>query len=91
MLTALGLVHKFMYALLSVLRLGDFLEMETASFASPDYCSAVLIRELLPVVKFTDLEKDLDEPERCTVCLCEFGGEDEIRRLRNCQHIFHPS
>ncbi|KAG6384705.1 hypothetical protein SASPL_153522 [Salvia splendens] len=54
-----------MYALLSVLRLGDFLEPETASFASPDYCRAVLIRELLPVVKFADLEKDLDEPERC--------------------------
>ncbi|KAG6399579.1 hypothetical protein SASPL_141060 [Salvia splendens] len=79
MLTALGLVQKFMYALLSVLRLGDFLEPETASFASPDYCRAVLIRELLPVVKFADLEKDLDEPERCAVCLCKFGGEDEIR------------
>ena len=87
----LGFVQKFVCALLSFLRLGNFLEPETASYAPPDYSSAALIRELLPVVKFADLEQDLDSPESCAVCLYEFGGEDQIRRLRNCRHIFHRS
>ncbi|XP_047943989.1 brassinosteroid-responsive RING protein 1-like [Salvia hispanica] len=89
MLMVLGFVQKFVCALLSFLRLGNFLEPETA----PDYSSAALIRELLPVVKFADLEQDLDAPasESCAVCLYEFGGEDQIRRLRNCRHIFHRS
>ncbi|XVF52945.1 hypothetical protein PTKIN_Ptkin05aG0058500 [Pterospermum kingtungense] len=48
--------------------------------------SALLIRELLPVVKFSDL---VDPPESCAVCLYDFEGDDEIRRLTNCRHIFH--
>ena len=40
--------------------------------------SALLIRESLPVVKFSEL---VDPPESCAVCLYEFEGEDEIRRL----------
>ncbi|KAH6761049.1 brassinosteroid-responsive RING-H2 [Perilla frutescens var. hirtella] len=98
LLTVLGFVRKFVYALLSLLGLGDFLEPETASYSSrdesgsePRSVSAALIRELLPVVKFSDLEEDLDPPENCAVCLYEFGGEDEIRRLTNCRHIFHRS
>ena len=27
--------------------------------------------------------------ENCVVYLYEFDGEDEIRWLRNCKHIFH--
>ncbi|OMO58608.1 Zinc finger, RING-type [Corchorus olitorius] len=50
--------------------------------------SALLIRELLPVVKFSDL---VDPPESCAVCLYDFEVEDEIRRLTNCRHIFHRS
>lgn len=98
LLTVLGFVRKFVYGLLSLLGLGDFLEPETASYASREESgpelrsvSAALIRELLPVVKFSDLEEDLDPPESCAVCLYEFGGEDEIRRLTNCRHIFHRS
>lgn len=98
LLTVLGFVRKFVYTLLSLLGLGDFLEPETASYASREESgpelrsvSAALIRELLPVVKFSDLEEDLDPPESCAVCLYEFGGEDEIRRLTNCRHIFHRS
>ncbi|XP_047967653.1 brassinosteroid-responsive RING protein 1-like [Salvia hispanica] len=99
LLTALGFLRKFVYALLSVLGLGDFLEPETASYpsgeeaggAEPRSVSAALIRELLPVVRFADLEEDLDPPESCAVCLYEFGGEDEIRQLANCRHIFHRS
>ncbi|XVF10561.1 hypothetical protein REPUB_Repub07fG0193000 [Reevesia pubescens] len=50
--------------------------------------SALLIRELLPVVKFSDL---VDPPDSCAVCLYDFERENEIRRLTNCRHIFHRS
>ncbi|CAL1400981.1 unnamed protein product [Linum trigynum] len=48
--------------------------------------SAVLIREILPVVRFGDL---VDPPESCAVCLYDFEAEDEIRGLANCRHVFH--
>ncbi|KAL2342732.1 hypothetical protein Fmac_004017 [Flemingia macrophylla] len=41
---------------------------------------------LLPVVRFRELA---EPPETCAVCLSEFEENDEIRRLPNCQHIFH--
>lgn len=95
-LTFLGLVRKLVFSLLSFVGLGEFLEPEmsypirasesgTAELRS---VSAALIRELLPVVKFSDL---IDPPESCAVCLYEFDEEDEIRRLTNCRHIFHRS
>ncbi|CAL5411099.1 unnamed protein product [Camellia sinensis] len=37
---------------------------------------------------FSDL---VDPPESCAVCLYDFDGGDEIRRLTNCCHIFHRS
>ncbi|KAL8064149.1 hypothetical protein ABFX02_01G072400 [Erythranthe guttata] len=99
LLTFLGFVRKFVCGVFSVLGLGDFLEQETASYASrdesgfeqPRSVSAALIRELLPVVKFSDLAEEDNPPENCAVCLYEFDGEDEIRRLANCRHIFHRS
>ena len=47
---------------------------------------AVLTRELSPVVKYSDL---VDPPESCVVCLYDFSGGEEIRRLINCRHVFH--
>ncbi|KAM1343575.1 hypothetical protein ACFX2F_007762 [Malus domestica] len=47
---------------------------------------AVLIWEILPLAKFSDL---MDPPESCIVCLYEFEGEDKIRRLTNCRYVFH--
>jgi RING-H2 zinc finger protein RHA1 len=47
-----------------------------------------LIKEILPVVKFSELELAV---ESCAVCLSEFKAEDEIQRLTNCRHIFHRS
>lgn len=44
------------------------------------------------MMKFQDLVAGAgagDPPESCAVCLYEFEGEDEIRWLRNCRHIFH--
>lgn len=46
----------------------------------------VLTRELLPIVKYSEL---VDPPESCAVCLYEFSDSEEIRRLTNCRHIFH--
>ncbi|KAF3448596.1 hypothetical protein FNV43_RR09309 [Rhamnella rubrinervis] len=75
--------------------LQDFVEPDNASWAGADQptripefqsMSALLIREILPVVKFSEL---VDPPESCAVCLYEFEGQDEIRRLTNCRHIFH--
>ncbi|XVF80107.1 hypothetical protein PTKIN_Ptkin15bG0043900 [Pterospermum kingtungense] len=51
--------------------------------------SALLIREILPVIKFEELMVVRDPPERCAVCLYEFEGGEEIRWLRNCKHVFH--
>ncbi|GFP79722.1 E3 ubiquitin-protein ligase rha1b, partial [Phtheirospermum japonicum] len=97
-LTFLGFIRKSVYALLSFLGVGDFLEPETASYPSRSESdselrsvSAALIRELLPVVKFSELAEEMDTPDNCAVCLYEFGSEDEIRRLTNYRHIFHRS
>ncbi|CAA2994209.1 E3 ubiquitin-protein ligase RHA1B-like [Olea europaea var. sylvestris] len=96
LLTIMGLIQKSIGAVFSLLGLGDFLEPEMAyptwtnSEPEPRSVSAVLIRKLLPVVKFSDL-LELDPPENCAVCLYEFNGDDEIRRLTNCRHIFHRS
>ncbi|KAJ6714434.1 RING ZINC FINGER PROTEIN-RELATED [Salix viminalis] len=49
--------------------------------------SALLIREILPVVKFSELVDP--SADSCVVCLYEFEEVDEIRRLANCRHIFH--
>ncbi|CAL0331993.1 unnamed protein product [Lupinus luteus] len=49
--------------------------------------SALLIQEILPVVKFSDMEEPA--AETCAVCLYEFEPDEEIRRLTNCCHIFH--
>ncbi|KAH6769019.1 brassinosteroid-responsive RING-H2 [Perilla frutescens var. frutescens] len=99
LLTILGFIRKFTYAFLSILGLAEFLEPGTASYgplrsdsaAEPRSVSAVLIRELLPVVKFSDLSEGKDLPENCAVCLHDFVADDEIRRLTNCRHIFHRS
>ncbi|XWS61744.1 hypothetical protein CRYUN_Cryun07bG0151900 [Craigia yunnanensis] len=103
-LSLLGYLLKFISTLFFYLGLPDFLEPDipwretagtnafTSASSSPTPhripVSALLIRELLPVVRFSDL---VDPPESCAVCLYDFEGQDEIRRLTNCQHIFHRS
>ncbi|KAK7274366.1 hypothetical protein RIF29_15451 [Crotalaria pallida] len=51
--------------------------------------SSILIRELLPVAKFSDNNNGAAVSSGCAVCLYEFSDEDEIRCMRNCKHIFH--
>ncbi|GER30338.1 RING/U-box superfamily protein [Striga asiatica] len=98
LLTFLEFVRKFASAVLSFLGLGDAdLELESVpaypaldeSGSDIRSVTAALIREALPVVRFSDLAEGA--AESCAVCLYEFGGEDEIRRLANCRHIFHRS
>ncbi|KAI3887678.1 hypothetical protein MKX03_010213 [Papaver bracteatum] len=54
-----------------------------------------LIRRTLPVVKFEDLiltsKVNVRDQDCCAICLCEYEGQDEIRPLLNCRHIFHGS
>lgn len=92
-LTFLGLIRKLISAVFRFVGLGDFLEPEFStdptrmeSFSQFRSVSVLLIRELLPVVKFSEL---VDPPESCAVCLYEFDGGDEIRQLSNCRHVFH--
>ncbi|XP_018852531.1 E3 ubiquitin-protein ligase RHA1B-like [Juglans regia] len=91
-LSVLGFLRKFISTIFRYLGLGDFLEPDISWPDTPDRIpefhsvSAVLIREILPVVRFSDL---VDPPESCAVCLYEFESQDEIRRLTNCRHIFH--
>ncbi|GLT78205.1 hypothetical protein SLA2020_497470 [Shorea laevis] len=97
-LSILGYVNEFIYTLIRYLGLPDFLEPESSwTDSSPEVDApvnrrvpvcALLICELLPVVKFSDL---LDPPDSCAVCLDDFEDDDEIRRLTNCRHIFHRS
>ncbi|XP_009788014.1 brassinosteroid-responsive RING protein 1-like [Nicotiana tabacum] len=92
----LGFIKELICTLFKLLGLEDFLEPEFSYPTRPESCSeprfhslsAALIREILPVVKYSEI---MDPPENCAVCLYEFELDDEIRRLRNCQHVFHRS
>ncbi|ESQ46808.1 hypothetical protein EUTSA_v10027962mg [Eutrema salsugineum] len=53
--------------------------------------AARLAGEIIPVVRFSELNRPGSGSDCCAVCLREFESEDEIRRLTNCQHIFHRS
>ncbi|CAI0476102.1 unnamed protein product [Linum tenue] len=91
-LSLLSFLRRLINALFRVIGLPDFLEPNISwsppPSSSPDVrsVSAVLIREILPVVRFGDL---VDPPESCAVCLYDFEAEDEIRGLANCRHVFH--
>ncbi|XP_027362043.1 E3 ubiquitin-protein ligase RHA1B-like [Abrus precatorius] len=91
LLSVLGFIRKLITILLCYMGLHDFLEPDIAwAQGVPEFqsVSALIIREILPVVKFSELAV-VDPPESCAVCLYEFEGKDEIRRLTNCRHIFH--
>ncbi|CAN0841221.1 Brassinosteroid-responsive RING protein 1 [Linum grandiflorum] len=93
-LSILSFLRQLINTLFRYLGLPDFLEPnisfpDSAGFPGLERSmSAVLIREILPVVKFSEL---VDPPESCAVCLYDFEEEDEIRNLANCRHVFHRS
>ncbi|XP_061361227.1 brassinosteroid-responsive RING protein 1-like [Gastrolobium bilobum] len=102
-LTLLGSLRSLVFSLLHLLRLSDFLDAYDAAVSSPESrpvrpqgptLSALLIREFLPVVSFLDLAGKspavvAENGGCCAVCLSEFSGEEEIRCMANCKHIFH--
>ncbi|KAJ6955404.1 E3 ubiquitin-protein ligase RHA1B-like [Populus alba x Populus x berolinensis] len=98
-LSFLGFIRNLILCLFNYLGLSGFLETDNIWPDDPirmscyPPLSAALIREILPVIKFEDLVTGdggcCDLPESCAVCLFEFEGEDEIRWLKNCKHIFH--
>lgn len=89
LLTFLGFIRKVIRVVFKLLGFGEFLDPEMTNPTRED-CGAALIRELLPVVKFSDLG-EFEITENCAVCLYDFEGDDDIRRLTNCRHIFHLS
>ncbi|KAK7295109.1 hypothetical protein RJT34_18013 [Clitoria ternatea] len=97
-LTLLAFLRSLVFSLFRLLRLSDLLDTDVASVSWPDpqprapTLSALLIREFLPVAKFSDLAGDSPSwspAAGCAVCLSEFSGEEEIRCMANCKHIFH--
>ncbi|XP_047341907.1 brassinosteroid-responsive RING protein 1-like [Impatiens glandulifera] len=98
-LSVLGFIRTLISTIFQSIGFGDFLNPEvTWTNRSEEFppepqhksLSAALIRELLPVVRFSDLEHP-PAAESCAVCLYEFDCCDEIRQLTNCRHIFHRS
>ncbi|KAJ0974447.1 hypothetical protein J5N97_016412 [Dioscorea zingiberensis] len=62
----------------------------SAPFLFPSV-STLLIQEALPVVHYDELRRQPGHAgsESCAVCLSEFEGQAEVRRLSNCRHVFH--
>ncbi|KAK9015841.1 hypothetical protein V6N11_006933 [Hibiscus sabdariffa] len=97
-LSFLGFIQNLIFALFDYLGLSDVLETDTVWLENSTLTttnnppvSALLIRGILPVIKFEELAVEGDPPESCAVCLYGFEGGEEVRRLRNCRHVFHRS
>lgn len=93
-LSFLGLIKNLIHCFFGHLGLTHLLESDVSWPDHPPHLpqfqsvSAILIRQILPVIHLDELCED-DVPESCAVCLYEFEGHEEIRRLTNCRHIFH--
>ncbi|CAA7017343.1 unnamed protein product [Microthlaspi erraticum] len=46
--------------------------------------------DMLPATKFEEMSR-VNPPESCRICQDEFDGDDEVRCLRNCVHVFHKT
>ncbi|XP_074321786.1 brassinosteroid-responsive RING protein 1-like [Silene latifolia] len=100
-LSLLGFIRTFTLALLSCLGLSSLVEPEPGLSAHPEpvstrpaiaSASAALIRTMLPAETVcTGPGRAQEEDSCCAVCLCEYEEGEEIRRMRNCRHVFHRS
>lgn len=89
LLSVLGFIRKLVTIVFCYLGLEPDIAWPDRIMPEFESACALLIGEILPVAKFSELAAVEEPPERCAVCLYEFEGEDEIRRLTNCRHIFH--
>uniref|UniRef100_A0A1J3JES5 RING-H2 zinc finger protein RHA1a n=1 Tax=Noccaea caerulescens TaxID=107243 RepID=A0A1J3JES5_NOCCA len=48
------------------------------------------MEDMLPATKFEEMSL-VNPPESCQICQDEFDGNDEVRCLRNCVHVFHKT
>ncbi|KAJ0968923.1 hypothetical protein J5N97_021800 [Dioscorea zingiberensis] len=102
----LGYVRRLVFWAFNSLGLADLLDTDTPWPADhpihnhhhhhhhqPEFSSlsAMLIQELLPIVRFDELQSSSSYAgaDSCAVCLYEFDPLAEVRRLSNCRHIFH--
>ncbi|CAO2835582.1 unnamed protein product [Amaranthus hypochondriacus] len=95
-LTFFTLIRTILSNLFTLMGLSDFLEpgplpddpQPTPSSIRPTNppLSAILTRELLPVIRVSEEQQ---KKETCAVCLYQFVKGEEIRWLCNCNHIFH--
>ena len=96
-LSLLSFLRSLTISFLSLLHLSDLLDTDFSTTTTlPDShihrptLSAILIREFLPIITFNDLAGGDSSPAvGCAVCLNEFAGEEEIRCMANCRHMFH--
>ncbi|KAM0945620.1 putative transcription factor C2H2 family [Dioscorea sansibarensis] len=88
-------LHHFLFKAFHLFGLSDLLLLDDLSSSSSSPCKGKAmtdsIDEALPVVKY---EQVMAQGTRitaggCIVCLHEFQGDDEVRRLTNCRHVFH--
>ncbi|XP_004492772.1 brassinosteroid-responsive RING protein 1-like [Cicer arietinum] len=93
-LSLLAFLRSLALSFISLLHLSDLLDTDFSAATLPESnshrptLSAILICEFLPVVSFSKIAGD-SPPSGCAVCLNEFAGEEEIRCMANCRHIFH--
>ncbi|KAE9595495.1 hypothetical protein Lal_00030699 [Lupinus albus] len=103
-LTFIGFLRNLVFILFHYLGISEFPEtgvvwpepnnnnLRISDTIKPSF-SALLIRELLPDIQFSDLDSCsaavTAAESGCAVCLYEFCDDDKIRCLRNCKHIFH--
>uniref|UniRef100_A0A251SQ64 Putative zinc finger, RING/FYVE/PHD-type n=1 Tax=Helianthus annuus TaxID=4232 RepID=A0A251SQ64_HELAN len=93
LLTLLGLIRKLISSIFRFVGLGAFLEPDISTDQTRNEhvthfhsISAVLIRELLPVVKFSEL---VDPPESCACCLDRWMDHDQ-KTCPLCRTTFVP-
>ncbi|KAI3944685.1 hypothetical protein MKW98_021143 [Papaver atlanticum] len=100
----ISIINICISGILQILGFGKFTDTEeiTISHTHPPtesrhsvMASTKLIRKTLPTVKFEDLiltsKTNVHDQNSCAICLCEYEGQDKIKPLMNCCHIFHAS
>uniref|UniRef100_A0A453CKQ7 RING-type domain-containing protein n=1 Tax=Aegilops tauschii subsp. strangulata TaxID=200361 RepID=A0A453CKQ7_AEGTS len=95
LLLLLGYLRRFLLWAFDAVGLGDLLDLGDDALLlqhrRPEFrpVTAMVIEEVLPVVRFDELEAAACVDGDCAVCLSGIGGGDEVRRLSNCRHAFH--